>query len=306
MSAVHIMDAEVDQPMPTLEGVVARGRAGVGDASDREGAALRRDVWPGGRVTFVHLLRSEWIKFWSIRSTWWVLGVLVVVIIGFGLAWAGTESTAAPSARGATVHASDAASLAVSFGQLVMAILAVLIITNEYGSGEIRTSLIAAPDRLRLLMAKALMVLGVGFVVPFVSVYAAELCAWPLIQSFAVDNRFTGDGITVALGAALAVALVALTAFGIAALVRNAAGAIGIVTALVLVLPPVFALLPAKWLFTVGTYLIGNVASGLFALPSQVDAAKGVYSFGESLGITALWVVVPLACSAVLLWRRDA
>jgi len=255
-----------------------------------------------GRLTFGHVLRSEWTKFWSVRSTWWTLFAMVVVIVGFGLLEAGVLTK---PEHGETIRATMPASVAITFGQLVMGILAILVITGEFTSGEIKTSLLAAPGRWRVLAAKAVIVAVIGFVVTFVSVYATVLCGWPFIKDFALDDRFTGLGLRVVAGTGLAVALVSLMALGIGALVRNGAGAIGIVVVLAFVIMPIFAGLNIHWMNVTADYLVAGAIRGLAAVPSPDNATAGIFSFGKSLWVSLLWAFVPLLAGAYVLRKRD-
>ena len=272
--------------------------------------APRQQTTTGGRLTFLHVLRAEWTKLWSVRSTWWTLGILIVVVIGFSL----IEAKGMKVMGGAglvtgskTTYASDPAMVTTAFGQLVMAILAVLTITGEFATGEIRTSLLAAPGRWRTLAAKALIVAAVAFVTTFLATYFSMLCDWPLVRSVVtVDDRFTLLGLRVMAGAGLAVALVALTALGIGVLVRNTALSILIVVALTFVLAAIFQSVPVHWMQTASNYIIGNSIDGIMAPKAEDSAANDVMSFGRSLWVSALWAFVPLLGGLVALRRRDA
>jgi hypothetical protein len=256
---------------------------------------------PPTRLTFVHVLRSEWTKFWSVQSTWWTLLAMVVVIVGFGLIEAGT----AKSTPGEATSSLEPAVAALMFGQLVMAILAVLVITGEFTSGEIKTSLLAAPGRWRMLAAKATIIAAIGFVITFVCVYATMLCSWPFIKSFATDDRFTGVGLRAVLGSALGIALVALMALGIGTLVRNGALAIGIVVLLTFILTAVFGGIHVHWMNVTVRYLPAGAIRGLALTPSDASSATAIFGFAKSLWVSLLWAFVPLLAGAFVLRRQD-
>ncbi|MCL1841612.1 MAG: ABC transporter permease [Propionibacteriaceae bacterium] len=261
----------------------------------------------GGRLTFAHVLRGEWTKLWSVRSTWWVLGILVVCLVATGLGFSAAERAypqIGAAAAGQT-YASDAPSNGIMFGQLIMAILAVLMIAGEFASGEIKTSLLGAPGRWRVLAAKATVVAGISFVLTAVMTYLLTLAAWPIVRSIAVDDRFTADGLRAAAGAGLAVALVALMALGIGCLVRSVPLAAMIVAALTFVLPMITVEMSAHWMSVVNSYLIGWSTQGLTTPATQIDPSKGIFSFGKALWISALWAFIPLIAGAVTLRKRD-
>ena len=101
------------------------------------------------RFPFRAVLRSEWTKLWSIRSTWWCTVVYVVVVGGGGrLAAAGTDSAARADV------AVQTALTGFGIGQLVLVVLGALVVTNEFTSGLALVSLIVVPRRSTLLMRR--------------------------------------------------------------------------------------------------------------------------------------------------------
>lgn len=222
--------------------------------------------------------------------------------LGIGMALApGTKPTPP-----VPTYATDVDQPGMLLGQVVIAILAVLMVTGEYTSGEIRTSLLAVPPRWPVAAAKTAIAVATAFVVTVVPGYVVTLCGWPLQRKFAVDDRFTGTGVRVIAGAGLAVALVACMAIGIGVLVRSGAASIAVIVLVTIVVPNILTSVPVHWLDTVSGYLIGNSIQGLMAVPAQIDPTQGVFTFGKALWISALWAVVPLAAGLAVLRRRDA
>ncbi|HVD27161.1 MAG TPA: ABC transporter permease, partial [Mycobacteriales bacterium] len=104
-------------------------------------------------VPFRAVLRSEWTKLWSVRSTWWCTAVYVLVAGAAGwLAAAGTDSS--PRADVAV----QTALTGFGIGQLVLVVVGVLVVSSEFASGMALLSLTAVPRRTRLLGAKTLVV----------------------------------------------------------------------------------------------------------------------------------------------------
>ncbi|MDP3892185.1 MAG: hypothetical protein Q8Q44_13235, partial [Nocardioides sp.] len=122
------------------------------------------DVRP---VTFVRVLHSEWIKLWSLRSTYWAmlatLAAMVLIAVMLGAASLVDDTAAGPDGR-------MAIGMGYSFAQVVVAVLGVLIITGEYTTGMIRSTVAAVPTRLPALTAKAVLVAVTGFVLGVVGV----------------------------------------------------------------------------------------------------------------------------------------
>jgi len=108
--------------------------------------------------TFGDVLRSEWTKLRSVRSTFWALTVTVVLGIALGavISAAAARGYARSSVPGKLSWDPTGASLAgVAIASPAIAVLGMLCISSEYSSGMIRTSLIAVPKRGRVLAAKS-------------------------------------------------------------------------------------------------------------------------------------------------------
>jgi ABC-2 type transport system permease protein len=127
-------------------------------------------------ATFGDVLRSEWTKLRSVRSTFWALTVTVVLGIALGavISAATAHGYAKSSVPGKLSWDPTNVSLAgVAIAQLAIAVLGVLTVSSEYSSGMIRTSLIAVPKRGRVLAAKSLVFAAVTFVVGEVTSFTA-------------------------------------------------------------------------------------------------------------------------------------
>jgi ABC-2 type transport system permease protein len=202
--------------------------------------------------TFGDVLRSEWTKLRSLRSTFWALTVAVVLSIGLGAV------ISAASAHGyATSSASDKASWdptslstsGMAIGSLAIVVLGVLYISSEYSSGMIRTSLIAVPKRGRVLAAKSLVLAVVTFVVDEATSFVAFFVGQALISGHAPHATLGGPGVARAVvGAGLALTALAVLAVAAGALLRHSAAAIACLMAVLLVLPGIAQALPGSWL----------------------------------------------------------
>src|SRR6185437_8424235 len=132
-------------------------RPGGGGMNALSGALPRLERT--GRVTQLRVLRSEWTKLVSVRSTRWSLVVAVILTIGLPMLFAGVTSShwgsMSPHDR-ADRHPLDIALAGVNVSQLAIAVLGVLVITGEYSTGMIRSTMIAVPKRLPVLWAKTI------------------------------------------------------------------------------------------------------------------------------------------------------
>lgn len=246
-----------------------------------------------GAVPFAALLRSEWTKLRSVRSTWWCTGLYLLTVGGTGwLAAASTES----SARAAI--AVQTALTGFGFGQLLLVVLGVLAVTTEFSSGSVLVSLTAVPRRTRLLVAKTAVVAAWSLVL---SAVLALVCALAARTLTAVPGGVQpGDPeVLRILGLQVAAAgLVGVLSVALGMVLRSTAGAVGLGAALTFVLPPVLAL--------VGGAVASRVSQGLPALRVGQDAflaASTTWPVG--MAVLAAWAAVAWVAAAALLERRD-
>jgi len=277
-------------------------------------------------VTFPNVLRSEWIKFWTLRSTIWTIGSTVVVMAG--ISFLAVFFTAQEASRGGTPRESAVQLQAVlhdpsivlagtGMAQLAVAVLGVLVITGEYSTGMIRSTLTAVPKRLPALWAKAIVLTVVTALTSAVAVAVSWAVTLPTLRSHdASIDLGSSETQRILLGGVLYLVAIGLLAFAIGALLRHSAAALASVLGLLLVVENVFRAIPATFFRNVSPFLPSTAGQQLTQTQSSIDQARAA---GKALGSTAavldpwqgygvmmLWVVVLLAVAAVLLRRRDA
>jgi ABC-2 type transport system permease protein len=260
----------------------------------------------GPGLSFAGILRSEWIKLRSLRSTMW--SYLLVILISVGMA-ALMSSSLSSGPTGASLPEAEqtrfllqASTFGIYFGQLVVAVLGVLVISGEYSTGMIKSTLAAAPRRLSTLWAKAAVLFTATYIVSLVGTVASFLVASPILAGKGIHgNLFDVDVIVPILGGSLYLALISVFALGIGAILRSSAGGIAAALGTLLVLPVIFQLIPADWAADVLPYLVSNAGFAMFgaAMGSGVEPWQG---FAVLIG----WIVLVVGAAAVLLKRRDA
>jgi ABC-2 type transport system permease protein len=200
-----------------------------------------------GRVTLVRVLRSEWTKFRSLRSTWWSLAVTVVVAVGVGVL---VSALAAGAKDPSTVPVTVAgrSELGGLISQLAVGVLAVLFIAGEYGTGMIRSSMIAVPRRLPVLTAKMGVFTAAALPVTLVSSLAAFGLGQVMWQAHGrAGVSLTDPGVArVVFGSAVCIVLTGLIALAIGTLVRSTAGALTTMVGLFFVLPILAGMMPER------------------------------------------------------------
>ncbi len=249
-----------------------------------------------GPVTMVRVVRSEWTKFRSLRSTWWSIVVTIVTAIGVGvLASAEAAGNHAASVVPATV--ASRSQLGGLISMLAVGVLAVLFISGEYGTGMIRSSMIAVPRRLPVLWAK----MGVFVAVVLPVTLVSSLAAFALGQVFwRAHGRpavsLTDPGVArIVLGAALCIMLTGLIALAIGSLVRNTAAGITTVVGLYFVLPIIAGQMPQR-IADASRFLPSNASGAVW------NASLSPVSMTPADGFILLCGYTVVLCAAAA-WR---
>lgn len=273
-------------------------------------AAVSHRVPPVTPVTFPRVLRSEWIKLWSLRSTYWTIGLTLVVMVAIGLMM--SSAVAMVSSGEIPAEAGPPAELVIgvgyAFGQVTVAVLGAMMITGEYSTGMIRASLAAVPTRLPVLAAKAVLIAVVGFVVGVLGTALSYLATLPIVGDAAVDLA-DPEVQRVFWGTGLYLAAVGLLGLGVGALLRHTAGAVTLVLGVVLFLPMIVQMLMMwqDWFQDLYPYLPSTAGEQI--LTTEAAAMPGMPEMLEPWAGFALlmaYVVAALVGAAVLLRRRDA
>lgn len=264
----------------------------------------------GQRVTFPRLLRSEQIKLWTVRSTPWVLGITAVVIVGLTALFAAVATNHPEQITDPTTIGLDALQPGVFFAQLAVAVLGVLTITGEYGTGMIRSSLSAAPRRTPVVWSKLVVLFVTIVVVTAVAVAIALAVQTPILGSdYGLDF---GDSQVqrVIVGIVLYLATIAALAFAIGALLRHSAAALATVLGLLLVLENLF-FIPWKPLSYIHPFLPstagGKIISSDSSIVSQNNGMNGPdFTAWQGYGVMVAWVALLLGFAIWRLKKRDA
>ncbi|MFU8849724.1 ABC transporter permease [Micromonospora sp. SL1-18] len=265
---------------------------------------------PVYRVTGARVLRSEWAKLWSLRSTWITLGLALFFLVLLGLIRASTYSPGGPGLMGPgggnPGSAANAVSIALTgmkFAELALGTLGVLITAGEYSTGLIRATLAAVPRRLPVLWAKSAIFAVVALVVGSAGAFLAFLAGAGPLQGTDVALSLSASGVLRSLaGAGAFLALVGVLGVALGALVRSAAGGISILAASLLLVPLLSELLPESLRDDISPYLPGNAGGSMFALHQAAHALTPQ----AGLAVFAGWTALALAAAAWRLARTDA
>lgn len=258
----------------------------------------------GIRLTGGGLLRSEWIKLRSLRSTVWSYVIVVLASVGLAALMAANFPVDGIPSDSASALAVRVATFGLYFGQLVVAVLGVLVITGEYSTGMIRSTLTADPRRLGALWAKAAVLFATTFVVGAVASILSFLVASPILSARgATPSLLDAAVILPLLGGGLYLGLVAVLGLGIGTVLRSGAGGLAAALGIVLLLPVVLQMIPAAWAQNLVPFTFSQAGSALFAAPLP---GADLADLWRNLAIALGWLVAALGGGALLLKRRDA
>lgn len=247
------------------------------------------------------MIKSEWIKLWSVRSTWWALYVAVVAMIGiaatYSLVVEPREATPADALQGA------------AFAQLAFGVLGVLVVSTEYSTGLIRTTFATVPRRRVVIAAKSGLLFAVLLLVGQVAAFAAFFTAQILLGHRGVHFSLADDGMLISvLGSGCYITFIGMFGFCLGTLLQKTTAAIATFFGVVFVAMGVVPnLLPERIRDDVTrlTFLeIGQVMSNP-ARPLKPGAAGEQLGTGAAWGVCALYLAIAVVVPLLVVTRRD-
>src|SRR5215831_12123553 len=298
--------------------------------------ALRLSALPPatGQAGLAGAIRSEFTKLRSVRSTYWTIAALFIVsvgvaaIAGFGIA----NNIHNNPQNKAGMDATQASLIAFfEFGQLIIAVLGALVITSEYSTGMIRTSLTAQPRRGVVYAAKLIVFTTVSLIVSLITSFTAFFVGQAAMSGSGVSAslfhsvtvprdvmmtppnnvQFIGTIVispstvlTAIIGCALFVTAAALIAFGLGAIIRHTAGAITAAFGLLFVIPIIVQILPDTWRWDIMRFFPDAAGRVLSVTIGQHN--PHLWSAWPQFGVTLIYAAVLLVVGVYLFRRRDA
>ena len=247
------------------------------------------------------VIGCEWIKFRSVRSTFWTLLVAVVTPVVISVLVAFTVATA-PGQGGLAADPLLPGLLSLEYAVLAVGVLGVLAFSTEYSTGLIRTTFAAVPRRRAVLAAKAA-VIGAA---TLVAGEVVALVSFALVQAVLAGHHrgvsLSRPGVPGAvLADGLLLFVVALMGVGLGAIVRHTAGGIAALVGLIS-LPTVVNLLHAPWGARIGQFTLPDAARQVTALHPAANLLAPTWS----LLVLLAWLAATLLAAAAVITRRDA
>jgi ABC-2 type transport system permease protein len=264
-----------------------------------------------GHLRPAGVLRSEWTKLRSVRSTTWTLFATVVLTIGIGVLATATEASRWAHASALDKLTFDPTNLSLTglfLGQLAIGVLGVLAISAEYGSGTIRATLAAVPNRKLMLGAKTAIFGAVALVVGEVVSFGAFLVGQAILTGSTPHAALGDPGVLRAVvGGGLFLAVLGLLGLGLGTIIRHTAGAITAFVGLVLVLPLIVQALPTSISHAVGKFLPANIGNAMTTVvPGGRVGSMPLLSPWVGFGLLCAYAAIALVVGGIMLTRRDA
>jgi ABC-2 type transport system permease protein len=261
---------------------------------------------------FANVLRSEFTKLRSVRSTYWTLFAALALIIGIGAIAASVVPGHLQLHDRSTFDATRLSLSGVNLAQIAVGVLGVLVITSEYGTGMIRATVSAVPQRRTLLAAKgvvfAVTALIVGLVASFIAYFVTQaILSGQHPAVFAgrqLQSSISDPGVFRAVaGAGLYLAVLGLLGLGLGTIIRASAGAISALFGLLFVLPILSeTILSTSEQNSINPYLPFNAGRQIFT----VHPDSGSLGPWAGFGVFCIYAALALAIAAVVISRRDA
>lgn len=258
-------------------------------------------------VTFPRVIRSEWVKFRSLQTNWITMVSAAALMIGIGALSAailsGTIGGGGEDGWGDTTDPTTTSLSGMMLAQIIVGIVGVLAITSEFANGMIRATFAAVPTRLPVLWAKVVVIAGVTFAVMVPTMFASFFIGQAFMGSDQAANLTDTGVLRAVIGSAGYLTAIALLGLGLGSILRQAAGAIGTVFALLLIAPGILGLvIPASIGDDILRYLPSNAGSAF----TSVGSTQALLSPAVGALVLLGWVAAFLGVAAVLLKRRDA
>ncbi|HEY5200893.1 MAG TPA: hypothetical protein VIJ31_08270 [Acidothermaceae bacterium] len=254
-------------------------------------------------------LHAEWTKFRTAAGTFWLLLAAIGMTIGLG---AVADAGAVCSSSACSQDPAKISLAGVYVGQVLVAVCAVTIMSAEYGTGMIRTTLTAMPNRVEVLTAKAVVAAGWALVAGVGGVVGSAVLGQLVLpgKGFTPANGFPSLALSnagmlrAASGSVLYLVLIALLSLGISTAVRDSAAGIGLVLGLLFAFPIALVMVSnPHWHRHLEQVAPMNAGLG-------IQTTVGVHSLPLSpwagLGVVGLWAAGALVLGTLVLQLRDA
>jgi ABC-2 type transport system permease protein len=268
--------------------------------------AGRRRKGSGVTAHFADILRSEWTKIRSVRSTYWTIVAAVLASVALGALLCANYASRYDRLPLQDRVGFDPTTFSLSgiyLAQLAIGTLGVLAITAEYSTGMIRTTFTAVPQRRAVLSAKAAVFGALALVLGLAMSFAAFGIGQAILHTRGIGASL-GDPtvLRAVVGGGLYLAVLGLLGLGLGGLIRRTPGALAALFGVLFATSALVDLLPTSWRNDVIKFMPANAGSQIFTVYPSHDALPPWSGFG----VFCLYALVALGVALLLVTRRDA
>ncbi|WP_307677350.1 ABC transporter permease [Streptomyces sp. V4I2] len=253
----------------------------------------------------IQVVRSEWTKIRSVASTVWTLSLAVVVTIALGMLISALSKNEFDTMNRDDQLSFDPTFISfagMSLGQLAMIVFGVLVVSNEYSTGMIRTSLAAVPQRGTFLFSKIAVATALSLAVGLATSFVAFFLGQAMLGTHKAQIGDSGV-LRAVIGGGLYMTLIVMFSMGVAAMLRSPMLSLGILMPFFFLISNILGNVDATK--KIGRYLPDQAGSKIMQVVPPIDDDTPYGPWG-GLGIMALWVLAALIGGYVLLKKRDA
>jgi hypothetical protein len=253
-------------------------------------------------LQLLDVLRSELCKLRSVRSTYWALLATIAFNVVVAVALAIFLPSQLSAHERATLDTTRVSLGGMHLSQVACGLLGVLVITSEYGTGTIRATFAAVPQRRVVLAAKAVVLAAAVLIAGLIACFAAYL-AFDVIASGSLHTSLGDPGVLRAVvGGALYLTALGLLGFALGAIIRSGAGAVAGLLGLLFVPTILVQLLPHSLNQELSGYMPMDAGGAIFALHRDGRTLAPWAGFAVFSAYTAL----ALLAAFLLVDKRDA
>ena len=293
-----VSDHPTPTPTDTSEPPMTTATTASPSATSTTSVAART----GRKIRSIDVIRGEWIKFWSIRSTSITLIAAGIATIAFGMIFSAvTDSETAPGPAAFLTDPVDVALGGIGLSEMIIGVLGVMFVASEYSTGLIRTAFASVGKRSRVITAKVAVISASVFAVGLAAVSGAIVLGQAVYAGSEPTVAIT-EVWEVVFGTTFYLVGIALIGVALGFILRSTAAGIGTLVGGVFIGPNLLQLLPDSITDAFLKYLPSEAGSAMMTRVSDAD----LLSRGAGYAVFAAWVVGLLALAGVMTARRDA
>lgn len=248
------------------------------------------------------VLKSEWTKVTTVRSTLWTLVLAFALTISIGMALSALLKNLSDEDRGGPLDPTFTSFSGMSMGQLAMVTFGVLVVSSEYSTGMIRASLGAVPQRGLFMAAKVavctVIALLVGLLTSVLTFFSGQLVLGDQGASIGDENVLRA-----VLGGGVYMTLIAVLSMGVTWMLRSPLLAFSILMPFFFIVSGILGAVEETR--KVAQFLPDQAGMTLMAV-NELNDFDRAYGPGGAFLIMLAWVVASLIGGYILLKKRDA